>query len=446
MLSDVAPTSVDPPLAAWDAFRRAAQSSAGYRHHLTARAVDPDTVDRWDAVPVITKQDVFAEDPQRWSCAGRIDAVAEIVCSSGQSGPPVAIGLVSEADRDEMTDRVDGMLSELGAGPDSSTLLVNLLPMGISVPTRLATVASPCAHIEMAMHVMTRVAPQFDRVVVVGEPLFVAELARRLAGRAPDDLWLFVGGEPVAASWRTYVCGLLGIEPYRVVVSFGAAELGLHLLFETPNLAAARAVCAADPSQWAGCAWNDVCMGQFTPTLMAHDPRRVFIETPVGSDGRPRLTITTLGTPLLPLVRYDLGDVAMVLDEVAVARLSARTAIPLTAPIVAVVGRAAGLPLPDGGRICPEAVRELLFGDDTLADAVTGRFRLRHEPTGVVCHVQARRGMASSPRPAAACTRLAEGLTAIAGSPVEVVWHADDYPFHEHDDWTHKPVYAEVAA
>ena len=111
--------------------------------------------------------------------------------------------------------------------------------------------ASPSVHLEMAIELLERVGPRFDRLVIVAEPLFLKELAEEALavhgpGLLPPATFAFVGGEWVAESWRTYVSGVAGSpDPSTspgpgVLVSMGAAELGLHCFFETPALRTAR--------------------------------------------------------------------------------------------------------------------------------------------------------------------------------------------------------------
>lgn len=416
---------------AWAAFRNAVDRCEAYRRHLAAHGVDPAAVDAWDAVPPTSKAAVFGDDAWAWAPDG-VAAAAEIVCSSGQSGPPFSVGLVSPAERDALTARTDGLLAALGAGPGSTTLLVNVLPMGVAAPCTLATVATPSVHPEMALHVLTEIAPRFDRLVLLGEPLFLAELARRWAPQGPahPDAWVFTGGEPVAAAWKGHVCGLLGIEPFRVAVSMGCAEIGLHLLYETPALGAARAALAAGGAP----AWASAAGPGVVPALLAYDPRRLFVETPPG-DGGQRLTVTPLEPGGVPLVRYDTGDLAHHLTDAEVGDLARETGVALEGPVVALFGRA-GVPT---GVPRPEAVKEILFADADAADRATGRFRLEPAADGapLTLHVQSR-----DARVASRTDDLRDAVARVAGEPVDVRWHAhDEYPFHAPYDWTHKPRY-----
>lgn len=449
--SRAAVTAVAPhaPPAAWAALARAARGSGAYRDLLRRAGVAPDGPPDWDAVPVVARRDVFGAAGEGWIGREALTGAAEIVCSSGQSGPPFAMGITGRGGAEAMRARVDGLLSALGARPGSPSLLVNALPMGIGVPSDLATCATPSVHPEMAVHVLTAVAPAFDRVLLVAEPLFLAEICRRwaAAGEVHPETWIVTGGEPVAESWRAYVCGLLGVDRHRVMISMGAAELGLHLLYEVPELAAARARAATDPAAAAEGTWEGLCDRAYAPALLTFDPGRLHVETPEGPEG-PRLVVTVLEDVPVPLVRYDLGDAALLLSDAAVATLEERCGGPLPRPVVALAGRSARVATAGGRCVRPEAVRELLFADPALADGITGRFRLRspHGGTVLECHLEARDREAPPAAGEAALGRLEEALWALGAVPTRVVRHARGaYPFHAEGDWTHKPRYTDPA-
>ena len=429
-----------PDGAAWSAFHRAVDTSSGYRDFLAVRGFTAADRGSWDDIPFVEKADVFGGDAHDWMAAPGVTGLAEIISSSGHTGL-FSLGAATHNDHAAMADRVDGLLTLLGAGPDSPTLLVNTLSMGVAVPSRLATVATPSVHLEMALGLLVRVAPRFDRVVLVGEPLFLAELARlwRDASSQRPSTFIFTGGEWVAESWRTYVADTLGIHPGMICVSFGAAEVGVHLLFETPDLGAARRALTGDPAAAAIGTWGDLCHGAYVPSLLTYDPQRLVVEQRDHADGPPTLVVTSLDESALPLVRYDLGDAACVLDADQISQLARNAGTPIDGPVVALAGRREALLTPSGPlRI--EAVKEALFGDADRAEQVTGRFRLSQGPSGRIwCDVETR--TAASFDPSGLAARIAE----VAGVGVEVIiYAAGTYPHHAAGDWSHKPRYLET--
>ena len=219
--------------------------------------------------------------------------------------------------------------------------------MGISIPTRLATVATPSVHLEMALELLARAGSGFDRVVIAAEPLFLKEmgetaLREKGPGFADQVVACFVGGEWVAESWRRYVSELFGFpeEPsprVGVLVSMGAAEVGLHVLHETPALREARQALDSPLARMA-------LFGRdpgYSPTLLTWDPNRLYMEERRHSDGVSTLVLTALTRRLLPLVRYDLDDEAELLDAAAANRELTRQGSDarLEGPAVALWGR-----------------------------------------------------------------------------------------------------------
>lgn len=434
--------------AALRSFRRAALTSRGYRAHLERLGVDHRAISRLSQVPFTDKRSVFGDHIDFWVDGGSISEAAELLTSSGSTGQ-FSVGVTSRSERRAQERTFDLTLRALGGGEDSSTLLLNCLPMGISIPTRLATVATPSVHLEMAVELLARAGASFDRVIIAAEPVFLKELAETaLRQRGPDFgsqvVACFVGGEWVAESWRRYVSELFGFRddaPERpgLMVSMGAAEVGLHVLHESPALRAARraldsplarrSLFGRDPG--------------YSPTLLTWDPNRLFVEERVHDDGVKTLVMTALTRRLLPLVRYDLDDEAEIVDpSVANAELERQGSdVRLERPAVALWGRRGASVSGDGWSLRPELVKEGLFATAAHAGALTGRFRIASDEGRPVLHVQLRDAARPGPGIEAALGHMA---TVAAGAPVEVVVHDyRDYPFHEAGDFQHKPAYTD---
>lgn len=442
----------DPAARALVAFRRATQRLQGYREFLDLHGVVPTEVRHLAEVPYLDKETVFGDGVSRWIDGGQISAAAELLTSSGTSGGAFSIGVTSRAEQAELTRIADHALRQMGAGETSPTLLVNCLPMGIAVPTTLATVATPSVHLEVALEVLMTFGQSFDRVVILGEPTFLkelAELGREIAGVSwlPACAFIVVGGEWVAESWRSHVGALAGFGGPRmdpasgIVISMGAAELGLHCLVETPDLCAARRLLGGGRSR-------TELFGRdpgYAPTLFAYDPDRLFLEERLHESGARTLVATTLTPRLVPLVRYDLGDLA---DIVPADRMNAHLAaqgspVRVEGPTVAVWGRMGGAG-GAGWTLRPERVKEFLFGNPATAACVSGRFHIQDEGGGPRVHVQLRDGTAPRPGLASDIERFLEGAT---GRPARTfLHHHREYPFHLAGDYQHKPRYAAAMA
>jgi phenylacetate-CoA ligase len=444
-----------PPLnaaerAALRSFRRAALSSRGYRAHLERLGVDHRSVSRLSQVPYTDKRSVFGDHLELWLDGGRVADAAELLTSSGQTGL-FSVGVTSRSERRAQERTLDAALRQLGGGEQSPTLVLNCLPMGISIPTRLATVATPSVHVEMALEILARAGSGFDRVVIAAEPLFLKEmgetaLREKGPGFADQVVACFVGGEWVAESWRRYVSELFGFpkDPGRrvgVLVSMGAAEVGLHVLHETPALREAR---RALDSPMARTALFGRDPG-YSPTLLTWDPNRLYMEERRHSDGVSTLVLTALTRRLLPLVRYDLDDEAELLDAAAANRELMRQGSDarLEGPAVALWGRRGATIRGHGWSLRPEIVKEGLFATAAHAGALTGRFRIAADEGRPVLHVQLRAGVRPGPGIEAA---LRHTVSVAAGVPAEVRIHDyKGYPFHDGGDFQHKPLYLERA-
>ncbi len=433
--------------AALRTFRRAALTSRGYRAHLERLGVDHRTVTRLSQVPYTDKASVFGDHIDFWLDGGRVADAAELQTSSGSTGL-FSVGVTSRSERRAQERTFDLILRSLGGSEDSPSLLLNCLPMGIAIPTRLATVATPSVHLEMALEILARAGSSFDRVIIAAEPLFLKELAETALRQqgpsfAENVVACFVGGEWVAESWRRHVAQLFGFEdsPTRtgLMVSMGAAEVGLHVLHETPALRQARRALDSPMARRA-------LFGRdpgYSPTLLTWDHNRYFVEERHHEDDTTSLVLTALTRRLLPLVRYDLDDEAEVVmpGDLNAELARAGSEVRLDRPVVALWGRRGATVQGEGWSLRPELVKEGLFSVAAHAGALTGRFRITATGNRPVLHVQLRENAGAGPGIEAALRHM---VTIAAGAPAEVVIHRyRDYPYHEAGDYQHKPAYVE---
>jgi hypothetical protein len=424
--------------------RRAAAEIPAYAAHLARHGLAPDDLRDLAAVPVLDRAGLAGAAPADWCPGGEASAAAEWVSSSGSSGRPL-VTAVGAAERRALGRMVDRSLEALGVGPAAPGLLVNALPGGVALPARLAAVATPGTRPDLVLEVIRRAAPVGGRVVLVGDPLLLKEVAEQGAaamgpGWAPRGMHVIVGGEWVAESWRRRFAALTGLgddpgDPAQgALISMGAAELGLHVFAETPVLRVARAL-LVDPRARRALLGRDP---GYAPELLAYDPRRVLVEERPRPGGARELVVTTLASRLVPLVRYAPGDQGEHVAPGALARLLAAAGLPgEPGPVLAVWGRVGAL-AGDGWSLRPEPVKEALFAMED-AGRLTGRFRLATAAGRPVVHVQFRDAADAPPRLA---RDLAAAVGALAGVPAAVVLHAcRAYPWHPGADFQRKPVY-----
>jgi phenylacetate-coenzyme A ligase PaaK-like adenylate-forming protein len=387
------------------AFQRAAASVPAYRRLLREHGVDPAAIVDYDTFaarcPILTKANTFDRFPIDQLCAeGAMRDLADVLTSSGHGGR-FSFGLSTRRQQADAPAMIDYALDDAFRISERRTLVVNCLPMGVGFSSATATVATTSVREDMATALVTTFGAHYDQIVIVTDPLFV----RRLLDYARDSgvdwrryrLGIVIGEEIFGEQFRSYVAHRVGLdvehpEDGYIMSSFGVGELGLHLCFETPATIALRRAAARD----AGLARE--LFGDFAvlPTVLAYNPQRTLIEA-VDPDaaGYGRLTISMLDTALpVPLLRYQTGDVVRMLDSQRVAACLKERGYTLPAPLpgtmLALAGREKDK-LPGGSHV--GVYKDALYADATVADRLTGAFRVTCSEYGFVeMHVQLVRG------------------------------------------------------
>lgn len=337
--------------------------------------------------PVVSKAALFGDGLAAWFPPGPIVGAREVITSSGHGGR-FSLGLVAPGVAEELGAQVDGILAELGADDDAPGMLVNCLPQGIAVPAGRAVTANCGVNVDAALALLRDVAPRQGPCLLVGEPLLLKELIERGAatgaGWAPERMIVVTGGEWVAEGLRRHLLALLPPNGAGILVSCGAAELGLHAFAEDPVLRALRGLLHEQPELRRRLLGDDP---GFAPLLLGYDDSVLAVEP--GSSEEPRLIVTTLDDRPLPLVRYDLGDRARPVDPAAAEALGGVVGLPVSpaSGLIAHEGRADLSPgAARGPRV--EAVKEALFDLPEWALALTGRFALTVGDDGVGLDVE----------------------------------------------------------
>jgi phenylacetate-CoA ligase len=212
---------------------------------------------------------------------------------------------------------------------------------------------------------------------------------------------IIVGEEPLAENARKYLEGLLGIDsrvPNGGIVasSMGVAEIGLNLFAEIPPKGPLIALRRALHENKA---LRESVLGPvgWVPALFSYDPRRIYVEF----DQQGRLLITTLDPRCrVPLVRYATGDrgsfLALTTDTSAAFPDEKIPWADLEAtPIVMIHGR--GEHVMDGQTaVFPEAVKEGIYFDASLAALTTANFRIVAVDNGALVRIQLSPGVTPS--------------------------------------------------
>jgi phenylacetate-CoA ligase len=392
---------------AWHAVRHAARHSTAYQSLLAEQGLHERDLRggvAWQQLPVLTKGNSFA----RFSLAQLarpVDtrALADVLTSSGRGGRSFGFRLSERRSVDTAWFDTDLGLQDAFNVDQRRTLLVNCLPMGVVFASRAVTVANVSVRADMACSILRDVGPLFDQTLVCTDPLFVRALLDE--GRSAGVDWralktsVIVGEEMLVEAQRDFIADRMGIELERdshrlVGSSFGVGELGLNLLFESRETIRMRRALRRHP-EWlpliggppgAGKAGSlGIGMdGDALPSLFCYNPLRCFIEVLDPDEqgfGELCITLLDLGA-VIPLPRYATGDRARLLSLNETQQLAQLSGTPPPwLPVVVVQGRRKDRP---PGMPTVEAIKELLYRDPSVAEGLTGAFRLGPLDNGAV--------------------------------------------------------------
>ena len=159
------------------------------------------------------------------------------------------------------------------------------------------------------------------------------------------------------------------------------------------------------------------------------DERRVFVEVAQpDAEGFGRLLVSLLDADLpIPLLRYETGDVARVVDAGDVRSLVATRGWTLPGPVperlILLRGRVRDV-LPNGSHVT--VYKDAVYADQSTADILTGAVRLTGDARALTLHVQLVPGV---DRGGGVADALRAALPAAARPAAIEVWPYASFPF-----------------
>jgi len=197
---------------------------------------------------------------------------------------------------------------------------------------------------------------------------------------------VILGEEILVEAQRDFIAARMGIDLDRdtqrmIGSSFGVGELGLNLLFETRETIRMRRAMRTQV------AVAQLLAGQpasrSAPSVFCYNPLRCHIEVlNPDQDGFGELCFTMLDSQaIIALPRYASGDLGKCVSrqDAAQAAQLAATTVPWL-PVVVVKGRIQDRP---AGMPSVESIKELIYSDHSVADQLTGAFRIAKDASGV---------------------------------------------------------------
>lgn len=444
MATDVCPlVEADPALeaAVLDTFRRVVATMPWYRALLDERGVSPasvcDLASFAALCPRLDKRNTFQRfTVQQLAATTPVTELAGVLTSSGHGGR-FSFGLTTRSQEAFGAEAIDGALDAAFGVRATPTLAINCLPMGVTFASRCMTVATTSVREDMAVALVETFGAAYAQVLLVADPLFLKRLVDHARARGLDwhrhRVQVVVGEEVFGERFRAYMAAQLGLgragQPDTFLMSsFGVGELGLHLLYETRATAALRRL-VADDQALAHALLGPTARTRGLPVFFTHDATRLHLEVvEPDADGFGTLAVSMLDPSLpIPLLRYQTGDVARLLDGRAVRHALASAgrdvAGELPARLVALRGREREA-LPNGATVT--LYKDALYAEAAIADRLTGAMRMSFDEPAGVLHVQLvpgcddERGVADA---------LREVLPAAARPGRTAIWRYEAFPF-----------------
>lgn len=436
------------------AFRRAAASVPAQATLLREGGADPDAVVDFESFsrlcPVRAKANTFHRfSLDELSVGGQLPELGDVLTSSGHGGV-FSFGVSTREQMAGSSALLDGAFDAAFAVKTRRTLAVNCLPMGVVFGSHVMTVANVSVREDMALALVRAFGHRYDQVMLALDPLF----AKRLVDHARESgldwtryrVNAVIGEEIFGEHFRDYLSRSLGLDaddPDRgyICSSFGVGELGLHLCYETPATIAVRRALRRHPDLRAELLGDGAGDAMPVPMILAFNPGRTFLEVlDRAKDGFGRLTVSMLGAgQVLPMLRYQPGDVAAILDSRRLAAGLARRGIRLPAElppaILALRGRDREA-LPNGSHV--GLYKDALYARHAVADRLTGAVRLVFDGGACTMHVQ----LAGDSKADASLERdILEALPAAIRPAGLVCWPRRSFPFGMTLDYERKFTY-----
>lgn len=384
----------------------AAQSSTAYRALLKEKGIDANALSNktdLETLPVLTKNNTFGQASLNALVRSvATENIADVLTSSGSGGTTFGFKLTTRKQQEGSWFDIDLGLQDVFDVDKYPTLVINCLPMGVVFRSRAVTVANVSVREDMACSILRALGPRFAQTIVCCDPIFIRQLLHEGARVGVDwealNTSLIMGEEVLVESQREYIAGKLGIDldhdPKRIIgSSYGAAELGLNLLFETRDTIRLRRAVRINSDANALLGFDTCTLS--APSLFCFNPMRCHIEVlNPNAEGFGELCFTLLDkNALILLPRYATGDWGKILDADRIKNTCSMIGCRAPwLPMVAVQGRirdrVQGIP-------SVEDIKEMLYEIPAFADKLSGAFimELRDDANILMLTLQLAKGV-----------------------------------------------------
>lgn len=367
-------------------FRYAAENVPAYKKFLSGKKINPKEVNSFEdfkkKVPIIKKEDIFPKFNISELCVGgNIDGMSYSFTSSGFSGI-FAYGIVTEDMVKNEKGMIDSLIDLLFNVGKEKILLVNSMPMGVSFSSS-HPVLKTSVRSDMVIAFVKAFHDKFEHIIIISDPHFAKKILEEgieLGLNWKSIKVSFVLGEDwFSNSLVNYLKSFLSKES-QIRNTMGMTEFGLNLFNDSQNLAKIRDIAQKDEKL------RYALFGKSTeacPELMHHYINRTFLEI-VNQDkkGFGEMVFSNLDkSAKMPLMRYNSQDIGKLfsydeIKEILIKNGYNKLVPELKLPIAAISGRSGKFVSFNKKKITPEEIKEAIYRDFSVANSITGYFRL----------------------------------------------------------------------
>ena len=348
-------------------------------------------------VPVITKETVFEKNSLEELTSSKIQKLSFVMMSSGSSSK-FSLGVLTKKEMKNAAFNTDLFLHLFFKAHKNKTLIINSSSMGVKVFTH-HVISDTGPRSDIVIGLLKTVAPYYEKIFIIGDPIFIKLMVEDSIEEGINwnalNAFFISGGEWLPETLRNYIHNITEKSPLKPekgfwIGTYGLTELGYPLFFETAELVAYR----SDLSQYNKPipAHSNTNMRCTTPFIFYYRASSYYLETINTKNGHSRLVFTTLDkNRLIPLFRYDTGDVGELIDHGQIQIKNQAM------PLVQFWGRDNNFIVINNSKIHISDIKEMLFSIPEIIDLITGFFTISKAISNVLLIVQLKKNKTISP-------------------------------------------------
>lgn len=267
-----------------------------------------------ELIEVVSKESIYGDKEliKSWLQQKKNDGKIKFIPSAGTSGRHLSFRCFSKTHEDTQFNNVEAAANQVWNISVDSMLVLNTYPSGIIIPEKLNSIECG-ARLDILKLALRDFCESFDHFLIVAQPQFFKLIVDSgvLTQYDVKRFFYVLGGEWYPYTFIPFCAQKLGLSNKemleKTISSYGVAELGLGIGFQSKELSLLRASLLDEHNRKQVTVTDTMAV----PMFFFLDSNRFFIEQVNG-----RLVVTVIDPTIqIPLVRYDTGDYGKVFSQ-----------------------------------------------------------------------------------------------------------------------------------